>query len=62
MEDTLSLLMDGKWHTDEEISIKLGAKKDKVSKVLDFFSKYEFVEYDSGKGKAKATQDALTLR
>ena len=62
MEDTLSLLMDGEWHTDEEISKKLGTKKDKISKVLDFFSKYEFVEYDSGKRKAKATHDALMLR
>jgi len=62
VEDTLSLLMDGEWHTDEEISKKLGAKKDKVSKILAFFSKYEFVEYDLGKRKAKVTQDALTLR
>ncbi|PVX25690.1 MAG: hypothetical protein CW691_03750 [Candidatus Bathyarchaeum sp.] len=44
IDEALSLLKDGKWHTLKEITEKLALSKPKAEKVVSFLNEYDFIK------------------
>jgi len=55
MDDILKLLEDGKWHNIREIIDNSKLHERKVEMFMNFLSKYNFVELDKKRQKAKLT-------
>ena len=53
IDDILWFLKDGKWHSIEEITEKMGLSKTKTEIALEFLSKYNFIQRRKDDTKAK---------
>ena len=53
IDDILWFLKDGKWHSIEEITEKMGLSKTKTEIALEFLTKYNFIQRRKDDAKAK---------
>ena len=51
IEDLLICIMDGQWHDIREIEVTLDKPMKLVAKVLIFYEKFGFVEFDRARRK-----------
>lgn len=61
LETVLAYLKNNDWVTIEEIIEQMGLTKEKGMKILDFLSKFNFIEFDTQKEKIRITNSALQL-
>lgn len=54
------LLMDGEWHTLDEIATELGAPEEKLHPALRFLSGYSIIELNQQGRKARLTAESYT--
>ncbi|RLG59570.1 hypothetical protein DRN86_04035 [Candidatus Geothermarchaeota archaeon] len=57
--DFLDLLRNGKWHDLEEVARKTGLAAQKIRLIINFFSKYHFIEFDERLKRIRASQSFL---
>ena len=50
-EDVIKCIMDGQWHDIRDIENTLDKPTDVVAKVLNFYEKFGFVEFDGARRK-----------
>jgi hypothetical protein len=50
-EDVIKCIMDGQWHDICDIENTLDKPTDVVAKVLNFYEKFGFVEFDEARRK-----------
>ena len=55
IDDVLYMFGDGKAHKVGEVAKAVSLPKYKVRKVLGFLAKFNFIEYDRKRGRAKAS-------
>ncbi len=53
MSSILELLMDGKWHSLDDLLKQTGFAPDKIKTTLDFLREYDFIDYDVKAKKVK---------
>ena len=61
VDNFLELLIDGDWHSLEELGKHLGLEKSAVLEIADFWSRYAFVELDLENEKVKLNPDTQKL-
>jgi len=59
VDDMLMFLMDGEWHGFREISINFDLLEERVEAVMDFLSRFGFVDSDFVMGKVRLSSSAL---
>ena len=47
------LAEDGEWHSLREVVAAIHLDKDKVKKIIKFFARYGFIEFDKSQNKVK---------
>lgn len=57
----LELLIDGKWHSTEELRIELELNEQKLQEITAFLNKYTFVKIDGKNGKIRISKDLQKL-
>jgi DNA-binding IclR family transcriptional regulator len=55
--EVLELLEDGKWHSFEDLSLKMGISKEQVSIILEFLEKFGFIVVDNENEQVKLRED-----
>ena len=53
IEEVISLIKDGQWHTLEDIIRQSKLPKFKTSKILEFLANYDFIDLNNKHQKAK---------
>jgi len=61
IDDVLELLMDGKWHSFEELREQLQLKNGTLESMVSFLSEYGFVKLDEKKMKVRIDEDIKQL-
>jgi len=59
VDDVWDYLEDGKWHSADEIGKKFLLSHITVQRILNFFSKYDFVKLDKMNLKVKICREAI---
>jgi len=59
VDDILEFLTDGGWHDFREISLNLGLLEGRVEAVMDFLSRFGFVDSDFVRRKVRLSSSAL---
>ena len=60
-KEVLYPLIDGNWHTNNDVINKFRASKEMMEEVLNFLAKYEFVIFDMEEGRIKIDPDCQKL-
>ena len=61
IDDVLELLMDGKWHSFEELREQLQLKNGTLESMVSFLSEYGFVKVDEKTMKVRIDEDIKQL-
>jgi len=59
IDEIVNTLVDGKWHTRQELMEKTKLTEDELSKVLNFLCAYGFIHLCTQKPQVKATESIL---
>jgi len=59
VDEVWEYLEDGKWHSADEIGKKFLLSHITVKRILNFFSKYDFVKLDKMNLKVKICRDTI---
>jgi len=61
LDDILEFLTDGRWHDFREISLNFGLLEERVEAVMDFLSRFGFVDSDFVERKVRLSSSVLEL-
>ena len=61
LDDILDLIVDGKWHPEDEIRRRSGLASRRLTKALRFLSDYAFLQYDAPNHRVKASRELVKL-
>jgi DNA-directed RNA polymerase specialized sigma subunit len=61
VEVLLETLMDGEWHSYDEICEKLGLSEDRMVEIARFWAKYDFIKLDESQKRMRMLEDTQKL-
>ena len=61
LDEILEPLIDGKWHSLEEINEEVRLPADKLEEIVGFFAEYRFVKLDKESRRVKLAPSVLAF-